>query len=284
MQPADPLKFAENAGARLAYRVAAGPTADRPPVLLIMGFIMPHTAWSLQLAGLSPFHPVAALDNRGVGQTEAPAGAYSMGLLASDARAVIDAAGWPDAHVVGVSMGGMIAQHFALEYPDRVRSLTLIATHPGGWRARLPPRLDRILRANTQKDRVGGAINLLFPPDYRAACDMEWLRGLFARDLGAPVPLAYKRSQLKAIMGHDTRQGLANLTMPTLVMQPGWDNLIHPRNSERIAARIPNARLSRYPDAGHGIIRQCVDRVNAELLEHFAAADANGLAAAVAVA
>ena len=102
------------------------------PVLLIMGLGYPSSLWHRTRPMLSQRYRTIAFDNRGVGLSDAPAGPYSIATMASDAAAVLDAAGVSGAHVFGVSMGGMIAQEFALQYPARARSLILGCTAAGG--------------------------------------------------------------------------------------------------------------------------------------------------------
>src|SRR5215831_15678400 len=102
------------------------------PILLIMGLGYPAIAWYRTRPVLAREFRTIALDNRGVGRSERPSGPYPIPLMASDAAAVLDAAGVENAHVYGVSMGGMIAQEFALQYPQRVRSLILGCTAAGG--------------------------------------------------------------------------------------------------------------------------------------------------------
>jgi len=102
------------------------------PVLLIMGLGLTSDMWHRTRPVLARSYRTLAIDNRGVGRSDVPAGPYSIALMASDAAAVLDAAGIETAHVFGVSMGGMIAQEFALQYPGRVRSLILGCTAAGG--------------------------------------------------------------------------------------------------------------------------------------------------------
>src|SRR5579863_4901360 len=102
------------------------------PILLIMGLGWASPMWHRSRPLLSTRYRTIALDNRGVGRSDLPPGPYPIALMASDAAAVLDAAGIASAHVFGVSMGGMIAQEFALRYPQRVRSLILGCTNAGG--------------------------------------------------------------------------------------------------------------------------------------------------------
>src|SRR5579872_3340278 len=102
------------------------------PVLLIMGLTYPSDMWHRSRPVLAARFRTIALDNRGIGRSDVPPGPYPIAVMASDAAAVLDAAGLESAHVFGVSMGGMIAQEFALQYPKRVRSLILGCTTPGG--------------------------------------------------------------------------------------------------------------------------------------------------------
>ncbi len=100
------------------------------------------------------------------------------------------------------------------------------------------------------------------------------MEAMLEADYGTPPSPGGRRSQLAAVAGHDTRGRLHQLAeLPTLVVRTGRDLLIHPQESGALARRIPGARLLELPDAGHGVIRQCYPRLNAELLSHFAAAD-----------
>src|SRR5580658_2863613 len=122
------MPFADNQGTKI-YWDEQGTGA---PILLIMGLGYPSAMWHRARPALSASYRTNAFDNRGAGQSDVPPGPYSIAAMASDAAAVLDAAGVSSAHVFGVSMGGMIAQEFALQYPAKARSLILGCTSPGG--------------------------------------------------------------------------------------------------------------------------------------------------------
>ncbi|MDY0003650.1 MAG: alpha/beta fold hydrolase [Polyangia bacterium] len=274
LPPMDTDRFMpiEPPGARLAYG-AAGDSGS--PVLLLMGFAMPGRAWRHQAPVLARHHRVAFLDNRGSGNTEAPPGAYSMGLLAADAIALMDHLGWEDAHVVGVSMGGMVAQHLALGHRRRLRSLTLIVTHPGGPRhlAASMWGLSGFLRVNlarTEEARLEALERLLFPASFLASCDRALVRENLRRDLDVMSTSRKRLSQLAAVLRHDVRARLGELAgLPTLVVKAEKDILVHPSSSDYLHGAIPGSRLLPIPGAGHGVIRQCHAELNQALLAHF---------------
>src|SRR6202047_1299862 len=136
------MSFVENQGAKIYW----DEQGSGEPLLLIMGLSYPSYMWHRTRPILAKNYRTIALDNRGVGQSDVPPGVYSIALMASDAAAVLDAAGVDSAHVFGVSMGGMIAQEFALQYPARVRSLVLGCTASGGPNAvRAEKRVTEIL-------------------------------------------------------------------------------------------------------------------------------------------
>lgn len=270
------MQYADWNGVRLAYDTAG---AEGSPVLLVMGYTMPGRAWIHQIPTLAKAHRVAWFDHRGVGETRAPAGAYTIAQLAEDSRRLLDHLGWDRAHVVGVSMGGMVAQELALAEPERLRSLTLIATHAGGGLARVPPLtgLACFVEANLgpRARRLRAVQRLLFPDEFLGTCDQAWLTEVMRADFGTPIPLRYRLSQLAAVLRHGTAPRLAGLgRIPTLVVKPSRDVLIRPQESDRLARLIPGARLLTFDDAGHGVIRQHHETLNRALLEHFAASDA----------
>lgn len=261
-------------GHRIAYRV----DGDRGSyVLLVMGFAMPGRAWQFQVPALSERHRVITFDNRGAGASDVPRGPYSMQGFAADAVALLDHLGVDAAHVVGVSMGGMIAQELALQSPKRVRSLTLIATHAGGFRALLPrPRgLGYFVAAQLgSREKRGHALaQLLFPPDFLATCDRSWLHRTLTQDLGTPPSAAARRAQFAAIFGHRTAARLHRLAnLPVLLVRPHHDLLIRPTQTDRLHRALPHARVLHLP-GGHGVIRQLPDVLNAAMLDHFATAE-----------
>lgn len=228
------------------------------PILLVMGLGLPGEMWDPIATRLAPRHQVATFDHRGTGRSPGPP-RRTMATLLVDALAVLDALGWASAHVVGVSMGGMVAQHLAIEHPLRVRTLTLIATLPGGPFAALPAWEG--LRALLIRDPVARAAALLHPAALR---DVERARVERVAALLAAHPET-RRAHLCAVARHDARAGLASIRAPTLVVQPGRDVLVRPSHAERLARAIPGARLARRPDVGHGCIGHDADAL-AELI------------------
>ena len=262
---------------RLHFDVAG---RSGPPVLLIMGLTVPGRSWRAIVPALQPHHRVAFFDHRGVGQSEAPRGPYSMAQMAGDVVGLLDHLGWAQAHIVGLSMGGMVAQHVALNARHRVRSLALLATHAGGWQARLPqPRgLYHFIQTQLLRDKqekTTALANLLFSQEFLATADRHALHRNLEDDFGEPVPKSVLLAQYAAIQRHYTADKLARLRdVPTLVVRPGRDLLVRPEESDRLVRLIPNARLLRLDGCGHAVIRQEPEAVAAALLGHFAAADA----------
>ena len=267
--------FVAPAGHSLQYDVAGAGS----PVLLIMGFATPSSAWGHQIAGLRDHHQVIWFDNRGIAGSGAPDGPWQMADFAADALALLDHLGVARAHVVGQSMGGMIAQHVALRTPERLLSLSLLATHAGGKRARTPPfaawpyLVGRALPS--ARVRLLSIANLLFPLKVLNKGYLQSVTPELQRDYGPRQPLATLRRQLVAMRGHDVETKLAGLAqLPTLIARPDLDILIGPDQSDRLKMALPHARLIAFPQAGHGAIRQCAAQMNEALLAHFAAADA----------
>src|SRR5271157_4016782 len=122
------MAFVENQGVKIYW----DEKGQGEPLLLIMGLSYTSGMWHRTRPVLAQHFRKIAFDNRGAGLSDVPPGPYSIATMASDAAAVLDAAGVPSAHVFGVSMGGMIAQEFALRYPERTRALILGCTAAGG--------------------------------------------------------------------------------------------------------------------------------------------------------
>jgi 3-oxoadipate enol-lactonase len=270
------MAFVELPDARVYYNSAG---SDGPPVLLVMGFGVPGHMWLNQIEALAGRHRVAWFDNAGAGQTtrsrRTPA---TMRDLARHAVAVIDALGWADAHVVGVSMGGMVAQEMALTWRGRVRSLSLIATHAGGLRNLSPP--PRSLLAfgrgflGPRRQRAEVLERLIFPAEYLATVDVAPLRQALREQVVSAAPARDRLLQIAAVLRHRTAHRLHTLaSTPTLVVKASRDRLIRPSEHHRLHRLIPGSRLVEFEEAGHAILHQCAERLNAVLLEHFARVD-----------
>ena len=267
--------FTAPQGHQIAYSCAGSGS----PVLLIMGFATPASAWSHQIEGLRHRHQVIAFDSRGVSGSGSPDGPWQMADFAADALALLDHLGHARAHVVGQSMGGMTAQHVALQAPQRIASLALLATHAGGPTARNPPlrALPWLLLQSVplRRARVAAMARLLFPAAARASGAMADLVQELDRDYGDGQPSQTVSKTLRAMRGHDTGAQLAQLSaLPVLVMRPDQDILIEPAHSDLLHQAIAGSQLVRFADAGHGAIRQNATAINAMLLDFFAQAQA----------
>ena len=241
------MPFADNQGTRI-YWDEQGTGA---PVLLIMGLGYPSAMWHRTRPALSASYRTIALDNRGAGQSEVPPGPYSIALMASDAAAVLDAAGVPSAHVFGVSMGGMIAQEFALQYSGRVQSLILGCTAAGGPSAkRAEPAALEMLKASSRMSREQAA-EAAVPFVYDSATPRHLIDEDIARRRAWPPNPAGYLAQLQAILAWESFSRLPHITAPTLVIHGQADRLVPPGNGELIAARIPGAQLVLLERASH---------------------------------
>ncbi len=265
----------------LAYELHGVSPTDphKLPVILVMGFSLPGRGWRFVWPTLSADRLVLSFDNRGAGDSDKPPGPYSMADFAADTLALADRLGFSRFHLVGVSMGGMIAQHLAITARDRLASLTLIATQPGGMLARIP-RLKGIktfVTANLTKDttkRYVSISEMLFPKAFIEKVGQHALLDVLRVDFEPPIPKHARRAQLAAVFGHDARKRLGTLAdLPTLIIKPELDVLIHPKHSEELHRLIPGSRIERITDAGHGLIRQMGPEVAAMIRTHIASVE-----------
>jgi 3-oxoadipate enol-lactonase len=240
------MPFVENQGAKIYW----DEQGSGEPLLLIMGLSYPSYMWHRSRPVLAQTYRTIALDNRGVGQSDVPPGVYSIALMASDAAAVLDAAKVQSAHVFGVSMGGMIAQEFALQYPKRVRSLILGCTAAGGPHAVQAERkvLEILMRQGVTPEEAKEAI---IPFIYDSGTPHERIdEDMAIRMKWYPTAQGYT-SQLQAIMGWEAYSRIVQITAPTMVIHGETDMLIPPANGRLISERIPHAKLVLIPCAGH---------------------------------
>ncbi|SHF50186.1 Pimeloyl-ACP methyl ester carboxylesterase [Jatrophihabitans endophyticus] len=232
-----------------------------PPLLLVQGMAGHHALWGEAfLAALAADFDVVTFDHRGIGaDRDGPdaVGDFTVADLAADAAAVLDVVGWDDAHVLGISLGGMVAQELALGRPERVRSVVLGCTYAGGAGATLDaPGPLRLLQAmqlaattGTVENAVRTAYEVNLSPAFRA--DDTQFAAFAAASLAVRVPMPVVLQQAKAVFGHDTSGRLPGLAAPTLVVHGTADQMIGYANAPVIADLVPRATLRPLDGVGH---------------------------------
>ena len=264
-----------------APRDVDGPIAWReagegPVVVLLHGLGGSRTAWEPQLAALSASWRVVAWDLPGYGASAPLPGPLDFDVLADAAVRLFDAAGTEAAHLVGLSFGGMIAQHTALRHPDRVRSLTLLATSPAfgldgttadAWRS---GRLAPLDAGRPPADIAPEVIDAIAGPGLTAAARAEQVAAM------ARIPEKALRRAIACLPTHDTRARLGEVTAPTLVVAGELDAETPPGYGRALADAIPRARFVLVPGAGHLLPAEMPEQVNALLIEHLARVEQDG--------
>ena len=256
------MPFAENQGAKI-YWDEQGQGA---PVLLIMGLGWTSAMWHRTRPLLATHYRTVVLDNRGVGRSDVPPGTYPIALMASDAVAVLDAAGVQRAHVFGVSMGGMIAQEFALQYPERIHSLILGCTAAGGPHTVQADSavIQALFPRGLSPEEFARSIN---PFIYDSSTPRERIEeDMVLRRKWYPTEAGYT-GQLQGIPDWEAYTRLPQIAAPTLVVHGETDRLIPPANGGLIANRIPRAKLAMIPNAGHVFSTDQPDTTHREVLE-----------------
>jgi pimeloyl-ACP methyl ester carboxylesterase len=257
-------------------------TESGTPVVLIMGLGGDTTAWPFQLAALAPRHRVLVLDNRGAGRSDAPDVPYTTRGMAADLLGLLDGLGVERAHLLGLSLGGAIAQEAVLAAPERFVSLQLHAT----WAGPHPyfhalVNAVRLARVQFGAEGFYRALSVwLFTPECFAT-QPELVELVVERATHHPHPTpvhAYLR-QTDAILGHDARDRLHLIRCPTLVAVGTEDLITPPVLSDELAHKIPGARLTHLPGVGHGALWEAPDafnRICLDFLDTVRDADARG--------
>jgi pimeloyl-ACP methyl ester carboxylesterase len=254
----------------LAYRVrGAG-----DPVFLIGGFSMVKESWGLQVQGLATHFRVVTPDNRGVGETRIPPRPFSVSDMAADTVGLMDALGIAAAHVFGVSMGGLIAQELALDYPHRVRKVVLGCTTHGGRRAVRPTLevLEALGRATDPGVPVEEAVRNWVPIMFSE----RFMREEPAR-LDAFIRFSVENwptpegaaGQIGALSVFNSRRRLGEIRCPVLAVTGSEDRMMPPENARLLAEAIPGAEHCVVEGAGHGFFYEKPQEVNRILIEFF---------------
>jgi 3-oxoadipate enol-lactonase len=227
-----------------------------PPLLMINGFRRSRVIWlEGVLEPLARHFTLILMDNRGTGLSDKPQDGYSIETFADDCASVMQAAGFPRAHVFGVSMGGMIAQRVATRHPDRVHGLALGCTNCGRGSIAPDKRIGDLLRlvptaTMDAREVARRQEEAYYMPGFRQR-ERAVIEGLFDTVNLHPTPLHAVQGHLKAIDSFDACGDLEKIGAPTLVITGEGDPLIPAANSRLIASRIPGAKLILLPDASH---------------------------------
>jgi 3-oxoadipate enol-lactonase len=263
----------ELSGTELNYERAG----SGEPLLLIQGMSGNHLAWGPPFSSqLERDFEVISFDNRGIGLSRAAADPFTIAEMAADTAELMEALELESAHVLGISMGGMIAQELALAHPGLLRSLTIGCSYCGGEGSQLmdPADFQGLVEAmgSGDQDRVFRAMyELNLSPGFRAE---ESRYAEFTAMAGAlPAPRQTIGFQLQAIMAHDTHDRLPGIAVPTLVIHGTVDRVLGYPNGPLIASLIPGARLETYEDVGHMFWWEQPER-SAELIREHALAPA----------
>ena len=255
------------------------------PLLLVMGLAADTMAWAMQVPAFSAHYRTIIFDNRDVGQSSMAAAPYEITDLAQDTLALADALELESFHLVGVSMGGAIAQEIALAAPDRVRTLTLAMTWPrgGAWAAKLSELWSARVEHMSREERVDELMLLTLSEDFFENADgVAWLRDVMLQNPHPQSADAFSR-QLDASSRHDTRERLGNVATPTHVIGAEHDILIPVWKSSELAELIPAAQLSVIDTAPHGANLERAEEFNRLVLDFLDQSRASSASAASTV-
>jgi pimeloyl-ACP methyl ester carboxylesterase len=232
-------------GINISYRVEG----QGEPLVMIMGFTAGRSGWMPQIPLFKKYYRVITFDNRGVGRSDKPPGPYSTRMMADDTAKLMDLLGIEKAHIVGFSMGGMIAQELAINYPQRVMKLVLASTYARQDETSGDTLEQAKFLQLTPEKKVGAMVSLAFnKPFYR------FTFGLLARvqtmftGASGRVGIA---AQSEACLKHNTLERLSSITAPTLVIVGTGDRIIKPVSSEVIAGKVPDAKLVKVEGGSH---------------------------------
>ncbi len=246
----------------LAYDVMSEGTH---PVLLVNGLGSNRVAFQEGFCAELAARDLAVVrfDNRDTGHSSRVVGdrpleaTYDLGDMALDAIAVLDAVGWSSAHVVGQSMGGMIAQQLAIAHPDRISSLTSFMSSTGNREYGKPTtEAAEALLSRPPDDHEGWIAHRLQTERIWASPDLwdpAWVRAKAESMLAHGVDDDGTARQYRALLGNDREDGLRRLTVPALVIHGTADTLLTPSGGRRTAELIPDARLVEVEGLGHDL-------------------------------
>jgi 3-oxoadipate enol-lactonase len=261
--------IADSQGVRIAYEIRG----DGEPLVLVHGLAYDRAGWGRFPNLLAERFRVVLVDNRGVGESDAPAGPYAVAQMADDVVAVLDDAGIERTNLFGVSLGGYIAQELVLAHPERVEKLILASTAPGGAKAHpMPQSTQEVFARYPTMEREAGlrmfVENSLGKRGVQELPDL--VEEIFHYRLGHAPTVDAWLAQATAGATFDSYDRIGAIGVPTLVIAGGADVVVDPRNADLLGELIPGARVEIVPDRGHLMVWEDSERV-AELVTEFLA-------------
>ena len=266
------MPHADVNGQRLYYEVHG----DGEPLLAIQGLGSDLNSWIPQIKDWSAANRLVMPENRDVGRSSRAAGPYEIADMAADTLALADHLELESFHLVGMSLGGTIAQEVALTAPDRVRTLTLIVSYAwGGEWSRLRARLWKAALARTTREEHADNLMLMaFSQEFFEDPDrVAYVRQAILDNPNPQEPEAFIR-QLEAGSRHDTRERLGELTMPVHVIGGEFDGMVPVWKSKELARLIPGARLTVIERAPHAMNIEHAGEMNSAVLGFLSSAEA----------
>jgi pimeloyl-ACP methyl ester carboxylesterase len=239
------------------------------PLVLIMGLRRNAEWWQYQIPTLSQSFQVVVFDNRGAGRSDKPDMPYSIGLFAEDTKELMSSLGIRRAHVLGVSMGGYIAQELAILYPEMVRGLILGCTSPGGKRAvaMSPERLAMFtaIQGLSPEQILRKDMDIYFSQHF-IDTNPDWINRFIEISLRYYQPVEAFQHQFEACLTHDTTDRLQTIHRPTLILSGDDDPLVPPENSRILKECIPQAELVFFPNGRHCFFIEEAELFNKKVL------------------
>jgi len=259
-------------GINLYYKVEG----QGDPLVMIQGFGGGHDAWFFQTRAFRKYYRVITFDNRGIGKTDRSPEPYTIRTMADDTVGLMDHLGVENAHVLGMSLGGMVAQEVAINYAERVGKLVLVCTSTGeGEISDVHPEMLRAMGVK-EGSEAPDLRSVDFNKSMSTIVSLAFNRRLYRMILVPLSRIQMKRigveahiQQMEAVVGHSTVDRLHLIKAPTLVITGTEDRIISPRSSDEIAGRIPDARLVKIEGGSHAFSMEMRGRFNKEVLDYL---------------
>ncbi len=260
------MPYQELGNIKLYYEVHGQGT----PLVMIRGLGSNLDHWYAQAPTVAQYYKIIIFDNRGIARSSDPGGDYTVPMMAGDTLGLMDALELQKAYVMGLSMGGMIAQELAIHCPDRVKGLVLVCTHCGGTEqvgpsAEVSALFKEMVFENTPESKIKAASTLF---DRQTLEHSPEIPAYYSQvSLKHPAKAEILIKQWQAVIQHDTFDRLPEITAPTLVITGAEDLLIPPENSKILAEGIPGAKLRVIPGCGHQVLIEQPTLCNEAILD-----------------